>query len=162
MREPVYRALNDVPWPGSAGSLEQTLAAVRRRMAADTERDAATKQAAYAQTEKVLAEYFAAAPDRRFIEHHFSFVQSWAEQHGLPASRLLLGEFGALRSDARYVAAPALDRARYIRDVRLVAEGCGFAWAFWNLFDGMGLMDDTSRALDPAIIAALGLKMPAD
>jgi hypothetical protein len=69
----------------------------------------------------------------------------------------LLGEFGALRSDSRYVAAPNADRARYIRDVRLTAESFGFPWAFWNLFDGMGMMDDATKALDPAIVAALGL-----
>ena len=34
-------------------------------------------------------------------------------------------------------------------------------WAFWNLFDGMGLtIDDWSRDLDPAIVAALGLRTP--
>ena len=74
----------------------------------------------------------------------------------------IMGEFGALRTDARYVAAPNPDRARYIADVRQGAEDLGFGWAFWNLFDGMGMMDDTTRALDPDVIAALGLTMPAD
>ena len=32
-------------------------------------------------------------------------------------------------------------------------------WAFWNLFDGMGLTaDDASRRFDPAIMEALGLR----
>ncbi len=35
MTEPVYRSLNNVPWPASAGSLQATLASVRARMAAD-------------------------------------------------------------------------------------------------------------------------------
>ena len=56
--------------------------------------------------------------------------------------------------------APA-DRARYVRDVRVSAEAQGFPWAFWNLFDSLGLLvDDVSRQLDPAMIEALGLKMP--
>ena len=76
-------------------------------------------------------------------------------------SRILLGEFGALRTDERYVAAPAADRARYIRDVREVCEAAGMPWAFWNFFDGMGLtIDDCSREFDPAIVAALGLRDP--
>ena len=83
--------------------------------------------------------------------------RSWAHRHGVPHARILLGEFGALRSDARYVAAQAPDRARYVSDVRAVAERNGFPWAFWNLFDGMGLMDDETRTLDDDIIAALGL-----
>ena len=44
---------------------------------------------------------------------------------------------------------------------REVAEAAGFAWAFWNYFDGMGLtIDDASRAFDPSITAALGLRLP--
>jgi len=160
MREPVYRALNAVPWPASAGSLERTLAAVRRRMDADTALAAPAKAEAYAITKAKLAEYFAAQPDRRFVAHHLSAVRDWADRHGIPAHRILMGEFGALRSDARYVAAGAADRARYIRDVRETAEADGFAWAFWNLFDGMGLMDDATRRFDPAIIDALGLALP--
>ena len=71
-----------------------------------------------------------------------------------------MGEFGALRSDSRYVASRSADRVRYIRDVREVAEFCGFSWAFWNLFDGMGLMDDKEKTLDLDILRALGLHMP--
>jgi hypothetical protein len=36
LHEPVYRALNGLPWPGSAGTLDATLAAVRAHMEADT------------------------------------------------------------------------------------------------------------------------------
>lgn len=159
--EPIYRALNAVPWPSSAGSLEHTLAAVRRRMAADRERSPADKAAAYAETEAKLREYFDARPDRLFLVHGLSAVRDWAQRHRIDPGRILIGEFGALRSDARYVAAGAADRARYIRDLRETIEGYGFGWAFWNLFDGFGLVtDDVSRAFDPAIVAALGLRMP--
>lgn len=162
MREPVYRSLNNVPWPASAGSLEETLASVRARMAQDTETTGEAKRAAYAQTERVLKVYFDARPDRGFVDRYLRQVRAWGDAHGLAPERIVMGEFGALRTDARYVAAPNPDRARYIADVRQGAEDLGFAWAFWNLFDGMGMMDDTTRALDPAIIDALGLTMPAD
>lgn len=162
MREPVYRSLNNVPWPASAGSLEQTLASVRARMAQDTEIPEDAKQAAYAETERVLKVYFDARPDRWFVDKYLRQVRDWADGHGLAPERIIMGEFGALRTDPRYVAAPNPDRARYIADVRRSAEELGFAWALWDLFDGMGMMDDTTRALDPDIIAALGLTMPAD
>lgn len=159
--EPVYRALNAVPWPASAGSLERTLAAVRRRMEADREHSEAEKAAAYAETTAKMREYFDARPDRGFLVHGLSAVRAWAERHAVPPSRILIGEFGVLRSDARYVAAGAADRARYIRDLRETIESFGFGWAFWNLFDGLGLVtDDVSRAFDPEIVAALGLRMP--
>lgn len=160
MREPVYRALNNVPWPASAGSLDATLASVRARMAQDTETSEADKQAAYAETERVLKVYFDAKPDRWFIDKYLSQARAWTDAHGIAPERVIMGEFGALRTDAHYVAAPNPDRARYISDVRQSAEAAGFPWAFWDLFDGMGMMDGATRALDPAMVEALGLRMP--
>ena len=157
--EPIYRYLNAVPWPASAGSKQATLAAVAARMAADTATPATEKRDIGRSIDRVLEEYFSANPDKRFIERYFARVTGWADRHRVPRERILLGEFGALRSDDRYVAAPAADRARYIRDVREVCEAAGMPWAFWNLFDGMGLtIDDWSRSFDPAIVAALGLR----
>ncbi len=52
------------------------------------------------------------------------------------------------------------DRVRYIADTRRSAEALGFSWAFWNLFDGMGMMDDATRALDEDVARALGLAVP--
>ena len=126
MREPVYRDLNAVPWPASAGSLDRTLAAVRQRMAQDTGISEEAKRSAYRETERALTVYFAARPDLPFIEGYFAKVQAWAARHGVPADRILLGEFGALRSDARYVASGAADRARYVHDVRVTAEKFGY------------------------------------
>ena len=161
MREKVYRDLNGVPWPASAGTLERTLAAVRTRMAADTGVSREAKEDAYREIEKVLGVYFAAQPGRPFVRRCLSEVAAWGVRHQIPASAILMGEFGALRTDARYVAAGGADRARYIGDVRETAESFGFGWAFWNLFDGMGAMDDATRALHGAVIAALGLRLPA-
>ncbi|MGO9005111.1 MAG: glycoside hydrolase family 5 protein [Beijerinckiaceae bacterium] len=160
MSEPVYRSLNAVPWPASTGSLETTLAAVRVRMAQDAETPPAAKRAAYEETEKALKVYFEAQPGKPFIEQYLAVALAWGERHRIAPAHILMGEFGALRTDRRYVAAAAADRARYIRDVRESAETFGFPWTFWNLFDGMGMMDDTSHAFDPAIIAALGLTLP--
>jgi hypothetical protein len=157
VREPIYRSLSGVPWPGSAGSLERTLEAVRSRMAIDVETTAADKAAAYAATERALQVYFDARPGRPYIEKYFGVVDAWAESHGIPNEQILMGEFGALKTDRRYAGAAAPDRARYIADVRRSAEAYGFPWALWNLFDGMGVMDDRTRDLDPAIIDALVL-----
>jgi hypothetical protein len=159
--EPMYRYLNSVPWPSAAGSKEATLAAVSARMSADRSTPAYKKREIGGTIERVLAQYFDARPDHGFIESYFKRVETWAKRYGIDASRILLGEFGALRTDERYVASTAADRANYIRDVRKTAEACGIPWAFWNLFDGMGItVDDYSRQLDPQIVAALGLGMP--
>ena len=160
MGEPIYRDLNAVPWPASAGSLRETLAAVRARMQEDAVTASETKRRVYAEIEQVLKVYFDAQPDRGFIDHYLSEAVEWGRRYGIAPNRILMGEFGALRSDDRYVAAPAPDRARYIADVRRSAEAMGLPWAFWNLFDGMGVMDDATHALDPLIVDALGLTMP--
>lgn len=158
--EPIYRYLNAVPWPASAGARQATLAATMARLAADTKTPATVKREIATTIDKVLREYFDARPDRSFLEPHFRRVKRWADRYGIESGRILLGEFGALRTDERYVAAKAADRARYIRDVRETAEAFGIPWAFWNFFDGMGFtLDDRTREFDPAMVAALGLRV---
>src|SRR2546423_5407038 len=159
--EPMYRYLNAVPWPSTAGSREATRTAINARLAADHSTPDPEKRAIRATIDRVLNEYFDAQPDRRLIERYFARVTAWADRHRVERNHILLGEFGALRSDDRYVAAFAPDRARYIADVRQTCEADGMPWAFWNLFDGMGLTtSDVTREFDPAITAALGLREP--
>ena len=155
--EPFYRWLTAVPWPGSRGTLRETLAAVWARMDADRTVPRAEKARDRALIEAKLHEYFEAAPGPAYIADAMAPVATWADLYGIPRGQVLMGEFGALRTDARFTASRAPDRAAYIRDVRLAAEANGFAWSFWNLFDGLGVMDDAHVA-DPALIAALGLK----
>ena len=106
----------------------------------------------------MLDQYFDANPARWFVERFVARARDWADRQGILPGRLLLGEFGALRTDAQFTASRPADRARYIRDVRLTAESHGIPWAYWNLFDGFGLYgSDLTREADPAIVAALGL-----
>jgi hypothetical protein len=156
MGERLYHTLTGVPWPGPEGSYASTMAETRARI--DATLDGGERAAVLAETEKVMKVYFDAEPGRPFIDGYLGAAAAWAKRHGISSDRVLMGEFGALRKDSRYFGARASDRARYIRDVRESAEAFGFPWAFWCLFDGMGLMDETTRALDPAMVAALGLK----
>jgi hypothetical protein len=161
--EPMYRYLNAVPWPASAGSREAALAAAAGRLDADLATPAAEKRRIRAMIERALTDYFNGAPDRGYVDAFFARVAAWSRRHGIAPGRILLGEFGALRSDARYVAARPADRARYIRDVREAAEALGLPWAFWNFFDSMGFTrDDVSRRFDADIAAALGLASTGD
>jgi hypothetical protein len=162
MREPVYRDLTGVPWPARSGDLDRTLAAVRSRMSQDTGRTTAEQREVYALTERKLGQYFEASPNRAWIDHYLGLVQDWARLHTIPSAQIVMGEFGVLRTDRRYHGAARADRLRYLRDVRASAEACGFGWALWNLFDGMGLVDETTQAWDPGVLDALGLKEPPD
>ena len=155
--EPFYRWLNAVPWPGSTGSFRETLAAVQARMDADRAVPEAEKARDRATIDGKLRDYFEGQPGPAYLAAAMAPVSTWADLYGIPPRQVLMGEFGALRTDARYTAARASDRAAYIRDVREAAEHAGFAWSFWNLFDGLGLMDEAHVA-DPALVGALGLK----
>ena len=82
--------------------------------------------------ERAINQYFEGAPDATYLEPFLRSAAEWADRHGIGRERLILGEFGALRTDARYHGAAPADRARYIRDVRATAEAFGFSWALWN------------------------------
>ncbi len=156
MGERLYHTLTGVSWPGTAGSLEAAMRETRARVEAMVPKP--EREAVLDETEKVLKVYYDAAPARPFVDRYLGAAADWARSHGLSPGEVLLGEFGALKSDARTHGARAPDRARYIRDVRESAEAFGFPWAFWCLFDSMGLMDERTRALAPEIVAALGLR----
>ncbi|QGY02672.1 glycoside hydrolase family 5 protein [Methylobacterium mesophilicum SR1.6/6] len=155
--EPFYRWLNAVPWPGPRGTLAETLAAVQARIDSDQTVSSAEKIRDRAVIEGKLREYFEARPGPDYLAAAMAPVSTWADLYGIAPRHVLIGEFGALRTDARYTAARSIDRAAYIRDVREAAERAGFAWSFWNLFDGLGLMDE-AHIPDPALVAALGLR----
>jgi hypothetical protein len=150
--EPYYGYLRNVPWPAASGTLESAESAFREQIAADTKLSLSAQVELTAKAKFALAKYFLANADKSYIEQHFSSINEWREKHGIEANRVLLGEFGATKY------ANPDDRARYLHDVRTAAEAHGFAWAFYNLFDAMGLtIDDHSRVLNGAILGALGL-----
>lgn len=160
MSDPTYQWLTGVPWPATSGTLQTTLSRILARMQADTTVDSASKLSAWNQLNTVLAEYFAGQPDRSFVDHYLDMVTSWAAQNGINPAQILIGEMGALKTNADYTASDPQDRARYLEDVRRSAEARGLAWAMWDAFGGFGLIDDQTRQFDPAIVGALGLSMP--
>ena len=170
-----YRWLNDVPWPAATGSLQATLASVKARMAADPLTTSEQKREAYKVISRVMTDYFDGNVARPYLNAFLDGVSDWAARHGVGSERIVMGEFGALKSTTDrldtwnaapqsvtggpYVAARAADRLRYLADVRVTAEDHGFGWAMWTLFNpGMGLMtDDGHHTPDPGVLTALGL-----
>ena len=157
MGERLYHTLTGTPWPASRGSYDATMRETRARLDADLSLTADQRRAVLDETEQVMKVYFDAAPARPFIDGYLAVVDAWAKRHGIDNNEVLLGEFGAVKQDASHFGARADDRARYVRDVRESAEAFGFPWAFWCLFDSMGLMDERDRTLDPTMLDALGL-----
>jgi hypothetical protein len=105
----------------------------------------------------VLAEY-RETPLAEMIGKEIEIAAAWADRHGIPRSRIILGEFGAIR-DGEPGPSPALaDRARFLADKRARAEAAGIGWAVWSWGGSMGLVsDDSTRSMPQDICDALGL-----
>ena len=105
---------------------------------------------------KMLKMYYEVQkPDRKLIERHFSHLAKWANDHKIPAERIVIGEFGAVRWP---VALENGSRERWLKDVRTISEDYGFGWALWDYDKVFGLvLDYESKTLDVQVINALGL-----
>lgn len=151
------RFVSGLPYPPSAldpAQLPRLAAEAAARMAAE-------EGAADAQSiAEVLADY-RATPDGAAAAAIVR-AAAWADRHGIPRSRLILGEFGALRT-AHGRDLPPEWQHRYLADVRAAAEARGIAWAVWNHAGDMGVADpaDPDRRLTPGACAALGLACAA-
>jgi hypothetical protein len=77
-------------------------------------------------------------------------LAAWQEQHGGPP--IYVGEFGVYAK-----AAPTEDRLAWIRAARETFERRGWAWALWDNTPSFGFRQASSRALDPAMLRALGV-----
>lgn len=108
--------------------------------------------------DEALDDYRATGAGPTTIAADFQRVDDWATQNGIPADRVLLGEFGVYQDGAD----PAARRS-LIEATRAAAERQGFAWAIFTAglttagkaFSVVG--DNRTLALAPEIKAALGL-----
>jgi hypothetical protein len=106
----------------------------------------------------------AAAKDVDRLVARFAEVKEWAAQHGIPPSRILLGEFGVTAPHGKSGGASDADRYRWLNAVRKEAEALNVAWAYWEYSNpyGMSLTSaDDARRPDPVAVKALGLNADA-
>jgi endoglucanase len=154
------RFLTHLPYPASA--LDDT-AAGKLLKAADKAIDAVISDSGRredlkAGVAKALDDYRASAAGPETIIADFARVKDWADRNGLPADRVLLGEFGVFQDEARPQA-----RFDILKATRQAAEASGFAWAVYtaNLtaaHHAFGILDETTRpTVEPGVRAALGL-----
>jgi endoglucanase len=153
------RYLADVPYPATARPLQQSLDA-SAALIASTDLSPSEKSRAKVDARQRLEDYRRSAFDRGTIAQSFDRVEQWAKDHGVPASRVILGEFSARGQGEHSGGARGAERARWIRDVREEAEAHGFIWTAW-VYRGSGgfalVRDEASSELDPAVTQALGL-----
>lgn len=159
-RDPQLRVAADVPYPAQSRGIDESMAALKLRLAKTTETDQ-QKKADTALALATLTQYRASNFNRATIQGHFDKVAAWAAKYGVPPSRIFLGEFGVIRQNGIYDGARDPDRVRWLHDVREVAEAHGFSWSIWA-YSGSGGMEimenDNTDAINVATLRALGLQ----
>lgn len=107
---------------------------------------------------KALDDYRATDAGPATIAADFQRVTDWAVQNNIPASRILLGEFGIFQD-----AADPASRIALIEATRAAAEKQGFSWAVFTAGltqpkQGFSVVGDSQTlTLEPEVKAALGL-----
>ena len=88
-------------------------------------------------------------------------MANWAKLNGVPKERIIVGEFGALRTPAESGVEDDGSRFRWAQVTRAAIEAHGFGWALYVNRLQFGLYKDPARLdLEPEMLSALGLKAP--
>lgn len=154
------RYLTHLPYPAALAddtASKKLLLDARQRIAKSVA-DARHRQALDTAVSEALDDYRATDAGPATIAADFKRVSDWAAENAVPASRILLGEFGVYQGGADPAARLAL-----IEATRTAAERQGFAWAVFTAglttpgeaFSVIG--DARALALEPKVKAALGL-----
>lgn len=151
--EAPVRYLLDLPFPPSLMTPE-----IAARVAAESEArwTAAEGQADAGAIAQAIQDYVD-TPEGAITEE-IAIAARWADSHGIPRDRVLLGEFGALHT-VDGVAQPMEWYHAFLAAKRHAAEEAGFGWAVLSWTGGMGVAmpDDPDRRLSPETCRALGL-----
>lgn len=153
------RYLADVPYPALARPLAESMAATNEKIG-KSNLPAAQKAAALLDARRQLESYRRSAFDRAAVARSFDRIVAWARGSRIDPRRILLGEFGARRSEPQSPGGRDAERAAWFRDVREEAEARGFSWAVWVYrgSGGFGLTQgETGTLLEPGVAHALGL-----
>ncbi len=157
------RYLADVPYPAlarsAAESLEATAGAIGETNLAEDQ-----KSSAYRDAQNRLESYRRSGFDGNAIAKSFEQIANWARSQGVAPDRVLLGEFGAKKTNLQFSGSRAAERAQWFHDVREQAEAHGFGWAVWAYRGGGGFAlarGETSDDIEPGIAQALGLTPPS-
>ncbi|MGL4238683.1 cellulase family glycosylhydrolase, partial [Tabrizicola sp.] len=143
----------DVPYPPDR--IDDALAAklVAEATARATEAGSAFDEAALTEAMRTYR-----AQGVEIVAREPKNAAAWADRHGIPRNRLILGEFGTMREDAQGRRFQGLGREAFLLDKRRAAEELGIGWAVWVWSGTFGIAeDDATRVFSPATCEGLGL-----
>lgn len=84
-------------------------------------------------------------------------VADWADTHGVPRNRVVMGEFGVIRENGDGVDVPLVSRAAFLDAKIGAAENAGFGWAIYSWTGSLAIADDQTYTIMPGLCAALRL-----
>ena len=150
------RYIEGLAFPPAPGSERKILRHALNRLSRD-KLSAERRAELAAELRDNLATYYRDGEAGRMAMRAFDMVDHWAAKHQIPAQRIILGEFGAIRGDLSKQV-PDKIRAGYYRLIRSAAEARGYAWSTWSWGGSFGLTaKEKGRAFSPVLLEALGL-----
>ena len=151
-----------VPYPASAGSLEETLELTRARFRTLQLPEGAERAAAEAQAETEIHKYFEQAQGPAQIADWMNKVAAWQAREGVASDRIVFTEFGAMKETVDGVQIGRASRARWLRDTAAAIASHGWGWTAYVLRDDpFGLyVHEGDRNPDPELMRALHLNDP--
>jgi endoglucanase len=151
-----------VPFPASAGSLDETLSLTRDRFKTVSLARGSDRAGAQAKAENEIRRYFAEAQGAAQVEEWMNKVADWQRREHVDSDRIVFTEFGAMKQTIDTVEIDRASRARWLRDTSSSIESHGWGWTAYVLRDDpFGLYARMSdRYPDPQILRALRLDAP--
>jgi len=151
-----------IPYPASAGNLDDTLARTRARFQTLALAPDADRAAALAQAEMEIRRYFAEAQGPGQIDEWMDKVAAWQQRQQIASDRIVFTEFGAMKQTIDGVEFDRASRARWLHDASATIERHGWGWTAYVLRDDpFGLyVQESDRYPDPDLMRALGLDVP--
>jgi endoglucanase len=160
--EPYLAGTIGVPYPASAGSVEDTLELSLRRIQTVPLTAGADRAGAQSKAEAEIEKYFQEAQGPKQIEDWMNRVAEWQRRQQVSSDRIVFTEFGAMKETVDGAQFDRASRARWLRDASAAIESHGWGWTAYVLRDDpFGLyVQESDRYPDPDLMRALRLGVP--
>lgn len=107
-----------------------------------------------------LTAYFSKGFAEAQMQKSVNQVARWAAKYKIPPSRILAGEFGAIRQDQGRTV-PVAIRAAYLGKAANMFKAKGWAWSVWSWTGSFGIDErDGNRNPSPVLVRSLGMTPP--
>jgi endoglucanase len=160
---PYLAGMIGVPFPASAGSLDDTLSLTRARFQTVTLPPEIDRAAAQTEAEAAIRKYFDEAQGPAQIGEWMNRVAEWQAREKIDSDRIVFTEFGAMKQTINGVEFDRPSRARWLADTSEAIESHKWGWTAYVLRDDpFGLYaSEGDRSPDPVLLRALRLEPAA-